>query len=195
MTAIDSQFSHLEGTRCYCSAESAEAIRHALKPLPLHALHRIGIGDYHYISLFWLERIQEPFDLVLLDNHPDDQCPAFDAEMISCGDWVAKAKKLPMLRSLHHIKNGGEALPDGSVGTYISIDTDVLSRDFARTDWDQGQMNLEEMERIILGIASRGRIIGADLCGGILESQGATAEDLRINAECAKRIEGLFKDL
>ena len=195
MTAIDSQFPSLEGTRCYCSAESAEEIRHSLKSLPRHSLHRIGIGDYHYISLFWLERIQEPFDLVLLDNHPDDQCPAFDAGMISCGGWVAMAERLPMFRRLHHIKTGGEALPDGSAGAYISIDTDVLSRDFARTDWDQGKMSLEEMERIILAIASRGRIIGADLCGGILESQGATAEDLRINAECAKRIESLFKDI
>lgn len=195
MTAIDSQFSHLEGTRCYCSEESAEAIRSALTALPLHALHRIGIGDYHYLSLFWLERIQEPFDLVLLDNHPDDQCPAFDAEMISCGGWVAKAKKLPMFRSLHHIKNGGEALPDGSVGTYISIDTDVLSRDFARTDWDQGQMSLGALTDIVLEVASRGEIIGADLCGGLLESQGATPEDLRINAECSKRIEEIFKGL
>lgn len=195
MTAIDSQFSHLEGTRCYCSAESAEAIRSALAALPLHALHRIGIGDYHYLSLFWLERIKEPFDLVLLDNHPDDQCPAFDAEMISCGGWVAKAKKLPMFHSLHHIKNGGEALPDGSVGTYISIDTDVLSRDFARTDWDQGQMSLGALTDIVLEVASRGEIIGADLCGGLLESQGATPEDLRINAECSKRIEGIFKGL
>ncbi len=195
MTAIDSQFSHLEGTRCYCAKESAEAIRRALKNLPLHALHRIGIGDYHYLSLFWLERIQEPFNLVLLDNHPDDQCPAFDAEMISCGGWVAKAEKLPMFRGIHHIRTGGEMLPDGSVGTYISIDTDVLSRDFARTDWDQGQMSLGELADIVLEVASRGKIIGADLCGGLLESQGATPEDLRINAECSKRIEEIFKGL
>lgn len=95
MQVIQSDFSTLEGTNCYCSEESAARIRQAISGLPLSAVHMIGTGDYHYISLFWLERIREPFSLVLFDNHPDDQPSAFSPDTLSCGSWVAEARKLP----------------------------------------------------------------------------------------------------
>ena len=60
MQRIIADFSAFEGTNCYCSAESAERIRRAVADLPLHAFHVIGTGDYHYQTLFWLERIAEP---------------------------------------------------------------------------------------------------------------------------------------
>ena len=67
----------LEGSCCYCDSDVEEAIRKAISPLPVSGIHWIDTGDYHYISKLWMEKIQEPFALVLFDNHPDDQDGAF----------------------------------------------------------------------------------------------------------------------
>ena len=92
-SAID--FKDLEGTGCYCDDAAAQAIRDKFKTLPVRALHWIDTGDYHYASRFWLERVAEenpgrPFALLLFDNHPDMQEPAF-GNVISCGGWARDA--------------------------------------------------------------------------------------------------------
>jgi len=48
---------------------------------------------------------------------------------------------------------------------WISIDKDVLSETDALTNWDQGQMPLAAVVRIIAGVSARKRIAGADICG------------------------------
>jgi arginase family enzyme len=48
---------------------------------------------------------------------------------------------------------------------WISIDKDVLAEAEALTNWDQGQMPLSAVTQIIAAVASRKRIIGADICG------------------------------
>lgn len=75
---------------------------------------------------------------------------------------------------------------------YLSIDTDVLGRSHARTDWDQGNMSAEELETLIRTVADGSKIIGADVCGGITASKGATAEDRAINIETDMRILSVF---
>lgn len=192
-----SDFSSLEGTNCYCSEESAEKIRASLESLPLRALHLIGTGDYHYLSLFWLERITEDFDLVLIDHHPDDQIPAFGAELLSCGSWVAEARKLPGLRRSFHIKEFSESLqlPSDGFPVYLSIDLDVLSTDYARTDWDQGEMSLMELERIVLSTAGTHPLLGADVCGGLTEGKGAREEDVELNKRTIESLKKIFAPL
>ena len=81
--------SALDGTNCFCDDESAAKIRGAIADLPLEAVHWIDSGDYHYISRFWLERIDEPFALLLVDHHPDMHESAFGA--LSCGSWARDA--------------------------------------------------------------------------------------------------------
>jgi len=197
MIAVDSDFSYLEGSCCYCSAQSAARIRESVAALPLGALHLIGTGDYHYISLFYLERIAVPFRLLLFDNHPDDQPAAFGGELLSCGSWVAEARKLPLLRSSHHIRDisGLVQLPPGGESVYISIDLDILSPDWARTDWDQGEMTLPELEQALLAVAAGHGILGADLCGGLTMEKGAKDEDLALNEKTAGELIRLFGGL
>lgn len=198
MQRIIADYSAFEGTNCYCSAESAERIRHAVADLPLHAFHVIGTGDYHYQTLFWLERIAEPFSLVLFDHHPDDQAGAFGAELLSCGSWVADARRLPCLRADRWVRDAAgfpalDSLPDLPV--YLSIDLDVLSRDFARTDWDQGDMTLEELSSAVSALTASRRILGVDLCGGNTPEKGASPADLALNASAGEALYGLFRDL
>ena len=191
---IDSDFSELEGTCCYCSDGSAAQIRDAIASLPLSAIHLIGTGDYHYISLFWLERIAEPFELLLFDNHPDDQPTAFGTDILSCGSWVAGARSLPFCRAtrwIRSLEDLSDCNPDHPV--YISIDLDILSTDFARTDWDQGDMTLDGLCEALAGLSASCRIIGADICGGITEAQGGRDADLELNRNTTNRITSYIK--
>ena len=233
MIVVDSDFSALEGTNCYCSDESAAQIRQAISGLPLCAVHRIGTGDYHYVSLFWLERVTEPFTLILFDNHPDDQPTAFSPDTLSCGSWVAEARKLPFcqdviwirsfsylrearptnLRFAHpttgcaggppvHVATGGHGFPDVPPGeprnltsnVYVSIDLDVLSEEYARTDWDPGTMTLEELVKAIEAIKASSHILGVDICGGLTPQRGATDDDLALNSRTETSIISVFRD-
>lgn len=164
---INTDFSRLEGTVCYCSDEAAEQIRARIAGLPLGAVHLIGTGDCHYQSLFWMERIEEPFALVLFDNHPDDQEPAFGADILSCGSWVARARAtLPLMRADYWLRDSRTAEIPRSLPLYLSIDIDVLSEEYARTHWSQGDMSLPELVAAVENLKSAHRIIGADICGG-----------------------------
>ena len=179
-TVLD--FSALEGTECYCSAESAAAIRSALAPYGPGGIHWIDSGDYHYTSLFIQELITEPYSLVLFDNHPDDQPGAFGGDLLSCGGWVAEVRRLPNWRREAH-------------SVYISIDKDVLSRDYARTNWDQGDMTLDGLFAAIKDISLKHRIIGVDVCGELTLLKGACSEDVSINSETNRRIQEFLLNL
>ena len=179
-TVLD--FSALEGTECYCSAESAAAIRSALAPYGPGGIHWIDSGDYHYTSLFIQELITEPYSLVLFDNHPDDQPGAFGSDLLSCGGWVAEVRRLPNWRSDAH-------------SVYISIDKDVLSRDYARTNWDQGDMTLDGLFSAIRDISLKHRLIGVDVCGELTLLKGACSEDVSINSETNRRIQEFLLNL
>ena len=177
-------FRPLDGTQCYCSATSADAIRSALAPFGPGGIHWIDSGDYHYASLFFLEMIHRPFCLVLFDHHSDDGEDAFGSGMLSCGNWVAFARRLPLWRE-----------DDGALPVYISIDKDVLSREYARTDWDQGDMTLGQLCSCITQINSCRQIIGIDVCGEISLSKGACGEDLEINRSTNEKLRELFLNL
>lgn len=188
MQVIDFDFSRLEGSNCYCSQDCADTIRTAAAESELHAIHLIGTGDYHYISLFWAERIDIPFSLVLFDNHPDDQNSAFGGELLSCGSWVSEVRKLPMC--VETVWNGTET---ASRDIYLSIDLDILSTDWARTDWSQGEMNLPELLEKISKVLEGRRLIGVDICGGLSESKGGTVEDLELNQRTTEAILNLIQ--
>jgi arginase family enzyme len=48
---------------------------------------------------------------------------------------------------------------------YLSIDKDVLASDVVQTNWDQGVMQLEELEAAIAML--QGRVIGSDVVGDV----------------------------
>jgi arginase family enzyme len=48
---------------------------------------------------------------------------------------------------------------------YLSIDKDVLAREVVQTNWDQGVMQLEELESAIAML--KGRVIGGDVVGDV----------------------------
>ena len=188
-TTVD--LKELPGTCCYCDSEAESAIRQAISPLTLAAVHWIDTGDYHYISKLWMEKIDVPFVLALFDNHPDDQQTAFGG-LLSCGSWVQAAREGLPLMMADYLNSA--SIP-GELPVYLSVDLDILDREHARTDWDQGRKSLDELISDIEQIAGRHRIIGADICGGITVAKGAVPEDLRINRTTRQRLGDLLSGL
>ena len=179
--AVSVDLRHLEGTTCYCDASAEREIIKALGTLPLNALHWIDGGDFHYLSDIWMRRLDHPVKLVLFDNHPDDQEPAFDGKMLSCGGWVAHSRRFnPMLK-------------DDADDVWLSIDLDYLSRDYARTNWNQGDASLEDLLQRISAAIEGKCLAGVDICGGITSAQGACAEDYAINLRTRKALEDFFR--
>ena len=82
--------SDIDGTNAYCDETAKEELRRRFYAYGYDGVHILGSGNYHYLSLFWTEKIEEDYALVLIDHHPDCQQSAF-AEVISCGGWVREA--------------------------------------------------------------------------------------------------------
>lgn len=109
--------SSLEGTNCYCDPDSEERIRGLLRKVAFpsgmgetaYPVRWIDTGDYHYLSCIIAGESRRPFDLLLLDNHPDMQEPAL-GDILSCGDWVKT-----MLDRNHMLGNVGIIGIDGSL--------------------------------------------------------------------------------
>ena len=168
---------NLEGCCCYCDSQAEAVLRKEIAPFAVTGIHWIDTGDYHYISKLWMEKISEPFILALFDNHPDDQPTAFGG-LLSCGSWVQAARDvLPMMKADYL----NTSVIPGNLPVYLSIDLDIMPRQFARTDWDQGDMSPGQLLSAISRIAAGHRIIGADICGGLTRAKGALPEDLAIN--------------
>jgi hypothetical protein len=62
-----------------------------------------GSGDFHHVSLALLRRQASPFNLLVLDNHPDWMRAV---PLLHCGTWLYHAARLPMVQRIFHA--GGE---------------------------------------------------------------------------------------
>ena len=97
--------------------------------------------------------------------------------------WIRDTADFPLL----------ETIPK-DLPVYLSVDLDILSPAFARTDWDQGTMTLDELSAALRRLRAERRIIGVDLCGGNTIEKGASPEDLALNASTGEALYGLFRD-
>ena len=204
------ELGEIEGTVCYCDAAAEAEIRRRLAPGADAGIRWIDSGDYHYVTKILAEFQQEPFVLVLVDNHLDDQEPAFGG-VLSCGSWVKALKESqPMLQAVwtlgpdHRIRGPKvdrpleediddllEALEGQRV--YLSIDKDVLRREESRTDWSQGSYALETLAGWLRKLLKM-HVVAIDLCGELAPAKGATPEDLRINGETNRYLQELLLD-
>ena len=184
----------ISGTNCYCDDIAKEELRQKIAGYGPEGVHFFDSGNYHYVSLLWLEKVAEDFALVLFDNHPDMQPPSF-GDITSCGGWVKEAiETLPHLKRVYMVGVDEqlllecEPLPpqvvrglpqEERLPIYISLDKDVLVPEDARTDWSQGNMTLMELQQHLRGLQKKYSILGVDICGE--KKDNPTAEDLRIN--------------
>lgn len=111
---LDGSLGDLEGTHTIEMSDWQEAIRFGCswstwnrfravlnERLPKsHGPVCMGSGDFHHISHLLLERLSysAPFDVVVLDNHPDNMRFPFG---IHCGSWVFHAARLAKIRRIY----------------------------------------------------------------------------------------------
>jgi hypothetical protein len=64
----------------------------------------LGSGDFHHLTLALLRRQRHPFNLLVIDKHPDwlGGWP-----LLHCGAWLHHAAQLPQVRRIFHL--GGDA--------------------------------------------------------------------------------------
>jgi len=92
-----------EMLRFGCSLKVFNQFEKSLPSLPDNGCYFFGSGDYHHLSLIPLRKLDakgEEFELVVLDNHPDNMCYPFG---IHCGSWVYHASKLKSVKHIHVI--------------------------------------------------------------------------------------------
>jgi hypothetical protein len=63
----------------------------------------LGSGDFHHVTLALLRRLRGPFNLLVIDKHPDW---VRGVPLLHCGTWLAHALRLPNLQRVFHV--GGE---------------------------------------------------------------------------------------
>jgi arginase family enzyme len=181
-------FTDLAHTNLYCEPESLHEIERRIRLRKQKGAVFIGNGNYHYVSYLLIQEIKEPFTLVLFDHHTD--VGTGDDPVISCGSWVSYALNHPYLKkvimigpkpSQQHLRlspnitvfsldryNISPSMLFSVISThsvYISIDKDVLRRDDAVTNWDQGTMPLSFLLDCLRHLLLYKKVIGVDVCG------------------------------
>lgn len=80
---------------------------------------------------------------------------------------------------------------------YISIDKDVLDRSGARTNWNQGDMPTDVLEKLLRYVFRHQKVIGVDICGecSFAEPLPELLEDQRVNRETDELLYRFLSDL
>ncbi|HEV2539223.1 MAG TPA: arginase family protein [Frateuria sp.] len=91
-----------EALRFGCTLSTLARFRRVLDDtLPAtHGTVLLGSGDFHHLSWPLIERTRArtPFQVVVLDNHPDNMRYAFG---VHCGSWVRRVAMLPQVSHVH----------------------------------------------------------------------------------------------
>lgn len=213
--------SDISGTDMYCTDDAAKKIWDRLKNYSEKGIHFIDSGNYHYVTEFFVEKINYKFSLVLFDYHNDMQIPMIHT-FTTCGEWardvLEKNKNLEQLIligpkqdtideicdldekfrkklvciSLQQLEENTalKKLDEIKENTplYISIDKDVLSKHYAKTNWNQGNMSVDLIKTILKKFLKNNDIIGADICGerSVYEPIPDFVEDRAINRKTNK---------
>lgn len=85
----------------------ADRIGSLVDPEPQVSLY--GSGDFHHVTLALLRRLTTPFNLFIIDKHPDWMV---GMPFLHCGTWVSHALQLPGLQNVFHL--GGDLDFDNS---------------------------------------------------------------------------------
>lgn len=137
---------NVAGTNCYCDETAMDILRNRIKNFSAYDLHFLDSGNFHYMSRIWIEKITEPFTLLVLDNHTDLQPPAFGG-LLSCGGWIAAA-----LEEISFLKEVILIGPDES--SYQSVDESLKQHIKFRSKEQMKRESEEELKKWISEIST-----------------------------------------
>lgn len=185
--------SDLSGVNGFCDEASMKEIEARISRLS-GWIHFIDGGNFHYLSYLMVRKIREPFTLVVFDHHTDmkpsifagllscgcwikraldDQPYLKKVILIGVADSLADTVESEYADRVQVFSESAAGADDSwlkaletevSEAVYLSIDKDAFGRKEVVTDWDQGTMTLEQLERAYRCLESR-RILGVDICG------------------------------
>lgn len=174
----------------YFSLDNEMIIKQFMNSLPEKCLAYLGSGDFHYLTYFLIKRLNiRPF-VILFDNHFDmNKAPK---GFITCGSWarqcidenlvsgilVIGANKKYYFNDMrypfmYYIEDGNKSINTKFMRKikgkdfYISVDKDVLSEKYVKTNWDQGNMELANLLNKLKLFNRLGKVSGVDICGDI----------------------------
>ena len=193
ITIIDC--SDIQGCDLYCTTEAENEIIKRTERYGISGIHFIDSGNYHYISKINTDRIDYDFSLVLYDHHTDMQKPMLEGmtscgdwagqvleqnknlvQLILVGPIEDDIKNIDLKNKDKLITFSQEELRNNrgrekfekiktDVPFYISIDKDILDKQYIETNWSQGHMSLPMLEHLLKFFLKNKKIIGIDICG------------------------------
>lgn len=89
----------IPSTKKFCEWNALNQIRQRLSRRGQKGITFVGSGDYHYVSYALLSEIEQPFSLILFDNH-SDMLDSPSQNLLSCGSWVKNALSMPNLKKV-----------------------------------------------------------------------------------------------
>ncbi|OZB60392.1 MAG: hypothetical protein B7X39_07095 [Lysobacterales bacterium 14-68-21] len=103
-----------EALRFGCSLRIMERFRRVLDDTLPAAYDTVllGSGDFHHLTWPLVERVRAaaPFQVVVLDNHPDNMRYPFG---VHCGSWVRRVAMLPTVSHVHVVGIGSSDIGAG----------------------------------------------------------------------------------
>ena len=119
-------------------------------------------GEFHHLTFGICANLNSQLSYVHLDNH-EDRTPrpanVSSDPYIDCGNFVQDIDNLPNIDKVYW-----NEIPKGK-DVYLSVDLDVLSKEYINTRYDQGDLTPEELIEQVSKIKSTNNIISADVFG------------------------------
>ena len=137
----------------------------------------------------WVERAVEDLPLLQKVILAGPTVEAFETTDASLRERVLFFSQEELRRGTSGLLEAIRCLPP-SLPLYLSLDKDILCREDAITDWDQGEMREEELIRLCEDIflileEKKECLLAFDICGDARESTGAGDE---VNEEGNRRL-------
>ena len=182
----------VSGTDLFCDEEAFQVLRNRVGLAS--GIHMIDSGNYHYMTRVFTSLLEEPYILVFWDHHTDMKPAMFDMlscgswaakilaednhlkQMLVIGppqksfdelpEEILSSPKLVMISEEDFLQKN-TVLPEimADYPLYLSIDRDILSEEYALTNWDQGMVSLEQLLESLRMVCSGRKVLGADICG------------------------------
>jgi arginase family enzyme len=126
-------------------------------------------GEFHHLTFGICANLNSQLSYVHIDNH-EDRTPRSSGDLfinygnpgdqfIDCGNFVQDIDSLPNIDKVYW-----NEMPEGK-DVYLSVDLDVLSKDYINTRYDQGDLTPEQLIEQVSRIKSTNNIISADIFG------------------------------
>ena len=188
--------SDLHGTNTICTYDTVKQIEKIVNNKRKNTIYFLGNGNFHYLTFPIIQQIKESFTLIVFDHHNDAGTFPYE-NITTCGSWIndviehnkavtevliiGKTKKNEKemitkhkrkIRFLYETDMTQEAVQRlaKTIQTkriYISIDRDVLTEEQVQTNWDQGNITMDELTKAVELISKDHIVIGADICGDL----------------------------